>query len=481
MRVLQHVNRSLQRPSSLSTIKTKTTTAEPTSTTIQNLTGIQQKMRRNTIATSTKIEKYNHYPFMMNMKANKSTQYQYRELSSISIPFSSSSRSNSISDDVGGKKNDNSAISLISSIMNNNNVNVNNVNDEEGIKTTIRKMEVTNHNNEHEHENKNDIETKLDHYTNRQVQLLAFIEELHNQNDSNDDNNNNYNNKNDTKNDKSTVAMMKEKGYLNELWKIANEMDVLLNRHYHHSLSSSPSPSSKINNDIKEAYNMEHFNTVIDAWKIVMDAYTNSMRSHTIAYNKNNNKNNSNNIPLGIPQRATRLLETMENHCLQNNNNNINNNNPNAALSIDTYNNVLEMWSLSNEHNLDVRAESIFRRIYVEEELDVDDVGSSRSNIRRTSLPNVDTMKIMIRAWCKVYDNMDVIANTVYNGNESLSSTTSLSSSLMIENKKRNGSAIFKACGYLMQLQDLLEKGKNEFEPSLEDYLIVFQAWGEVT
>ena len=79
----------------------------------------------------------------------------------------------------------------------------------------------------------------------------------------------------------------------------------------------------------------------------------------------------------------------------------------------------------------------------------------TKANLEHFVKPNVDTLRIMIRAWCRAHMNDD--------------------------ERESNGSAIFKACGYLIQMQNLLEGGKNDFEPLLDDYLTVFQAWGEVT
>ena len=39
--------------------------------------------------------------------------------------------------------------------------------------------------------------------------------------------------------------------------------------------------------------------------------------------------------------------------------------------------------------------------------------------------------------------------------------------------------AAFNASGHLMKMQKLLESGKDEFEPSLEDYHLVLKAWAQ--
>ena len=65
--------------------------------------------------------------------------------------------------------------------------------------------------------------------------------------------------------------MLDQMKYLNEIWKIANEMDILLLKHYHQNNTRSHLNSNSSSNIT--LLKMEHFHTVIDAWKIVMDAY----------------------------------------------------------------------------------------------------------------------------------------------------------------------------------------------------------------
>ena len=409
--------------------------------------------------------------------------YNQRSFSSISsstidcggglsiLPFSTTSTtSSSIMDDVDSKQ---------SSSNNNNNNEINNrINNDPIINISSNNSQ----NDDNDDDDNNNIESKLEKYTNRQLQLLAYIEQLHENNNNNNDDNNDYNNNNSPNDNESKhepkLKKNKEKEYLQEIYNIANEMDVLLHHHYHQHIIINNNNSNE-NDEEKEVeknyhYNMDHFNTVIDAWKIVIDAYRNNNHPNSNIHDHDSNSNNNHHhyrIPHGIPQRATRLLETMENHYysqIQPSTTTIASSSPpsstsSTSLSIDTYNNVLEMWSLSNEHNLNVRAESIYRRIQHDHA------------VKTTAKPNVETMKIMIRAWCTIHQNETSLSmtNTTEHNNNNINNVK--------RKQQRQGSAIFKACGYLIELQDLLESGKYEFEPSLEDYLIVFKSWGEVT
>ncbi len=397
-----------------------------------------------------------------------------------------------------------------------------------------------------------DIKTTLDEYANKQLQLLAYIEQLKNDGDNNNGSNNNNNNNNNgdnnsNSNSNSNKIKMKEEEYLDEIWNIANTMDTLVQKQYHSTVQGSPSSSSKTTTT---TFDMEYFNTVIEAWKVVLDAYNTSTSTSTNASNggisisignnnssnsnstststssnKNNSNSNSNSKLVGIPQRATRLLEIMETEFKNHRTGRISSiPSATSALSIDTFNNVLEMWSMSNEHNLDAMAETIFRR--VEEYTDKIRISEHNKKQQRWRLrwssmamaeaataplslslssslsssssslePNVDTMKIMIRAWCKDrYDGRAIAraranasASANFNRDESMNANVHIDATLndytdaVLGRKRKKGSHIFNAAKYLIKMQVMLENGFEEFEPSLEDYLIVFESWGEVT
>mmetsp|Transcript_16969 Transcript_16969/g.25346 ORF Transcript_16969/g.25346 Transcript_16969/m.25346 type:complete len:688 (-) Transcript_16969:68-2131(-) len=294
-------------------------------------------------------------------------------------------------------------------------------------------------------------------------------------------------------------------------------MDKLLQKHYNSAIntvhSSNTSNVSNANDTRTKTasiapFDMEHFNTVIEAWKVVMDAYNNNNNSIN-----NNTRDITSSRRLGIPQRATRLLEIMEsqfnNNTTTNNYNTINSSEPNtgisisstkSALSIDTYNTVLEMWSTSNEHNLDVMAETIFRRVEDYTDAIRTSAHGRRQQRRRRQFidpsslmspslsslePNVDSMKIMIRAWCKDSGNgsgnININVGNVDATLNDYSAAHVATSAVETSKKGKKGSAVFNAAKYLIKMQVMLENGFEEFEPSLEDYLVVFQAWGGVT
>jgi hypothetical protein len=133
----------------------------------------------------------------------------------------------------------------------------------------------------------------------------------------------------------------------------------------------------------------------------------------------------------GMPQRANYHLEVMERLVSMHAKIHL-------APSIDTYNTVLSMWSRSREHGLTSMTESIMRRIV------------QNVNVE----PNPETYRIMIRSWSRVANDVEL-------------------------SKRKIGNAAFNATGYLMMMQGMMEKEHEEFEPTLDDYHVVFGAWGK--
>jgi hypothetical protein len=91
--------------------------------------------------------------------------------------------------------------------------------------------------------------------------------------------------------------------------------------------------------------------------------------------------------------------------------------------SIESVNQVLKAWAYSSEHLRGTMAEQFFQRH-----------GTS---------PNGESFQLMIRVWSW--------------------------------SKERR--CAFTATGHLMRMLRLLETGRPDMEPTLEDYSIVFQAW----
>lgn len=144
----------------------------------------------------------------------------------------------------------------------------------------------------------------------------------------------------------------------------------------------------------------------------------------------------------GIPQRATLLLETMERL---------------AALSeragvqptVDTYNAVLDIWTCSEEHNRRSMAQSIFNRMMGTGSINHWDLVNNITAGVLQVMPSRKTFQVMIQAWCRLD-----------------------STSFYIQS-----SCAFHATHYLLQMHSLLEKGLDDFEPTLMDYKNVLQAW----
>ncbi len=402
-------------------------------------------------------------------------------------------------------------------------------------------LQTTNdHNNNYDQNNDTTIIGKTLHdLSNQQLQLLAYLEEMKSNFNQNNNNNDNHNDYKPSSSSSSSSPLTKEKEYLIKLWKIANKMDMKLHEHYqtnaiqmnsdHDDTDTSITPTNTIDtptDDTTTIINLEHFNTVIEAWKVVMDAYNNCI--HDTNYHS---------LPVGIPQRATRLLDTMEKleqqQQARESSLSFSTASFSKALSIDTYNTVLEIWSSSKEHNLDTSAEMIFRRIE-DNKIDVshsmvdrfaNDVindadlkkmvmkgkWSNGASDNNGIQPNAETMKIMLRAWCKLQDQdehrfvpiTDTASVAAANDTATTTTTTTTTTAavetdstnsssgkknadMFITNKRdfnaksRKGSSVFNASWYLIQMQGLLESGRSEFEPSLDDYTKIFKAWSEV-
>ena len=187
--------------------------------------------------------------------------------------------------------------------------------------------------------------------------------------------------------------------YADEVFRIAENLDVWisqLEREKNHT----------------EVY---HYNQAINAWKSSFDSF--HLCSEHIQ------------VPRGMPQRATQYLEKMERLCVDD---------ISYQPSVDAYNDVLHMWMNSQEHNQDMKAEGIFQRMYK-----INDGNES-------TLPTPETLRIMIKSWCKSAINGKVI----------------------------KGTSVFRAERYLTEMIYLHEEGKDDFEPTLEDFLIILEAWG---
>jgi len=162
----------------------------------------------------------------------------------------------------------------------------------------------------------------------------------------------------------------------------------------------------------------------------------------------------------GIPQRSTLHLQTMERF------NNSTTPIKNIQPSIDTYNDVLETWTMSQESHFSAMAESIFKRLNTTDNTSSSNDSDSPMTDTHTLKTNARTFQIMIRAWCRWMSlPRDVLESS--------------SSSSQIPNKRNMSAAAFNASGHLMRMQKSLESGKDEFEPSLEDYHLVLKAWAQ--
>ena len=245
---------------------------------------------------------------------------------------------------------------------------------------------------------------------------------------------------------------------LNDAWKITNDADELLQ-----TVSSAASGQhTNTNHHLKT----KHYNQIIRAWNDLAQAYSSSS-----VHKK------------GIPQRATHHLEIMERRALLNGNGNEDANaNANAvAPTIETYNLVLDLWSRSQKHLLSSRAESIMRRIGGSGFLDSSPSGGSSGRGASASAsasgkshasvisktlgvePNPETLRIMIRAWCRVANDGATSKRTI-------------------------GNAAFNATGYLLRMQGMMKEDMGqgsgsglvfEQQPTLDDYTMVFRAWAQ--
>ena len=85
-----------------------------------------------------------------------------------------------------------------------------------------------------------------------------------------------------------------------------------------------------------------------------------------------------------------------------------------------------------------MKAEGIFQRMY------------KTNGVNESTLPTPETLRIMIKSWCKVATEGRVI----------------------------KGASVFRAERYLSEMIYLHEEGRSEFEPTLNDFLIILEAWG---
>lgn len=122
----------------------------------------------------------------------------------------------------------------------------------------------------------------------------------------------------------------------------------------------------------------------------------------------------------GIPQRAQRILEQMEEQAESY---------PTSGVqpSIDHYNAVLEAWGNSPEHLRATRAEQLFSKL------------SDRPGVE----PNNETYLILIRAWCR----------------------------------SKQDRAAFSATGHLMKMHRMKKQGVEGVELTMDDYHTILEAW----
>jgi hypothetical protein len=90
--------------------------------------------------------------------------------------------------------------------------------------------------------------------------------------------------------------------------------------------------------------------------------------------------------------------------------------------TIESLNQVIRAWAYSSEHLRGTMAEEVFKK--------ADD-------------PNGETMKLTLRAWCS----------------------------------SRERRCAFVATGYFMRMMKMLELGRTDIDPSLDDYHILFDTW----
>jgi len=125
----------------------------------------------------------------------------------------------------------------------------------------------------------------------------------------------------------------------------------------------------------------------------------------------------------GIPQRAQAVLERMEALSL--------NRSSGVRPTVETYNKVIEAWGNSGEYAFAPLAQAVYERM--------ENGPAAHLDIR----PNDKTIRTMVRVWAR--------------------------------SDLKN--AAFHATGHLMKLQELLEAGAEEMEPTLDDYLTILKCW----
>jgi hypothetical protein len=264
------------------------------------------------------------------------------------------------------------------------------------------------------------VTTIMEAYIRSQQDLLRTLDQYYHHNDSLQElNDNHHQDQLDSNLSSCDIINWKDiQAILNQAWDVTNDLDDLIRK-----LGAHDVPTSAINSSSKHNLDRKHYEMILQAWDALMKAYdkANGHVQH----------------PKGMPQRATHHLEHLERLAsLHSNDRGVHDC---FVPTIEMYNIVLNMWSKSQEHFLSQRAESIVRKM-----------GQFLSFVE----PNVETYRIMIQTWCRTVN--DVVAS-----------------------KNKIGTAAFNATGYLIRMQALMEKGHAEFEPSMEDYTMVFRAWAK--
>mmetsp|Transcript_25041 Transcript_25041/g.38273 ORF Transcript_25041/g.38273 Transcript_25041/m.38273 type:complete len:970 (+) Transcript_25041:254-3163(+) len=314
------------------------------------------------------------------------------------------------------------------------------------------------------------------------------------------------------------------KDILNHAWQITNDVDDLLQEYTElHRVLSQDGPDGN-----PCQLRTEHFELVISTWERLqrasLDASIYANENVTTTLDAKEGTKSIIQPQKGMPQRATHHLEVMERLALLHGESRMvigvgrvrgGGQSYPIAPSVETYNTILSMLGRSKEHLRHHRADSIVRKILCAGSKKERD--STRSNTSTGAgtvistilgvVPNVETYRLMIRAWGSV--GGDSVLDLVSDSN-------SADDSHSYHSKKVIGKAAFNAQNYLIQMQRLMENdmqntnyrafaageveedndddavdGRNDedddieiiewsdFEPTLDDYLVVFRAWSK--
>jgi len=249
---------------------------------------------------------------------------------------------------------------------------------------------------------------------------------------------------------------------LSSMVRAAEHAELIVRNMEHWSPASAAiltSPSNTHGNNIfRTSPTSHHYDVVIHAWAKIIRLYPILVKLvPSSPQGPDPRRMTLRSLLHGIPQRTTLLLEAMERG-----------RGLGVQPTVDTYNTVLEIWAYSHEHHRRSMVQSIFHRMSTGggtkdlwnglhiQKINTGNGGSSSisSRVTQVIMPTRKTLQIMIQAWCQL--------DTTGSG----SSNPSISSSYA-----------FHATYYLLQMISLLEKGTDDFEPTLMDFKQVLQAW----